>query len=141
MNESKLTLCIPVYNEEKVVQEALERLRSRFPRAEIIVVDDGSTDETATIAGRVKGVTVITHNRNSGYGAALKTAMRHSSGAVIAWCDGDGQHHRQTQVCTLPACGNRERRLRAVEKHTCENVPLSRTKQKVFLPPVMQNYQ
>lgn len=93
-----LTVCIPAYNEEFVIKQSLERLRSYIPDAEIIVVDDGSTDETAERARTVGGVRVISHERNQGYGAALKTAMRHATRSVIAWYDGDGQHNPEDLI-------------------------------------------
>jgi glycosyltransferase involved in cell wall biosynthesis len=70
----------------------LEGLKAKFQDAEIIVVDDGSIDETFELAKSVEGIHVLSHHRNRGYGAALKTAIRHSKGVVIAWFDADGQH-------------------------------------------------
>jgi glycosyltransferase involved in cell wall biosynthesis len=70
----------------------LEGLKAKFQDAEIIVVDDGSIDETFELAKSVEGILVLSHHRNRGYGAALKTAIRHSKGGVIAWFDADGQH-------------------------------------------------
>lgn len=93
MNYTNLTICIPAYNEESGIVEMLEQLRHDIPDAEIIVVDDGSTDSTAERAQTVEGVKVISHERNLGYGAALKTAMRYATKPVIAWYDSDGQHN------------------------------------------------
>jgi glycosyltransferase involved in cell wall biosynthesis len=87
-----LTICVPAYNEVEGIKAALEGLRAKFQGAEIIVVDDGSTDETFKLAKSVEGVTVLSHSRNRGYGAALKTAIRYSKGEIIAWFDADGQH-------------------------------------------------
>ena len=70
----------------------MEGLISKFQSAEIIVVDDGSTDKTFELAKSVQGIVVLSHERNRGYGASLKTAMRYSKGKVIAWFDADGQH-------------------------------------------------
>lgn len=92
MKSSDLTICVAAYNEANVIGKTLQGLRSHFPEAELIVVDDGSTDGTASRAHAVGGVTVLSHSHNRGYGAALKTAMRHASGDAIAWFDGDGQH-------------------------------------------------
>lgn len=90
---TRLSVCIPAYNEETGIVETLRHLRYGIPAAEIIVVDDGSTDATAELARKVEGVTVISHELNRGYGAALKTAMRSATQPVIAWYDGDGQHN------------------------------------------------
>lgn len=87
-----LSICIPAYNESAVIADTLHALAKDLPGAEIIVVDDGSTDGTAAAAKGVPGVRVLSHGRNIGYGASLKTAMRHAARPVVAWCDGDGQH-------------------------------------------------
>ena len=92
MKYSNLTICVPAYNEAEGIKNTLEGLRENFRDAEIIVVDDGSTDETLELAKSVEGVIVLSHSRNRGYGASLKTAIRISRGEVIAWFDADGQH-------------------------------------------------
>ena len=92
MNYDNLTICIPAYNEAAAIGETLVNLREGLPGAEIIVVDDGSTDETLTEARKVEGVVVLAHERNIGYGGSLKTAMYRAKGKFIAWCDSDGQH-------------------------------------------------
>tara|TARA_B100000676_G_scaffold300142_2_gene345387 strand:- start:862 stop:1725 length:864 start_codon:yes stop_codon:yes gene_type:complete len=89
---SELTICVPAYNEAAGIKTALEGLKARFLDAEIVVVDDGSTDKTFNLAKSVEGIVVLSHERNRGYGAALKTAIRYSKGEVIAWFDADGQH-------------------------------------------------
>lgn len=92
MKYNDLTICVPAYNEAAGIKTTLEGLISKFREAEIIVVDDGSTDETFELAKSVEGVIVLSHGRNHGYGASLKTAIRYSKGKVIAWFDADGQH-------------------------------------------------
>lgn len=93
MTYRDLTICIPAYNEASAIGKTLKELRETIPEAEIIVVDDGSSDQTADIAKSIDGVIVLTHNRNIGYGAAIKTAIRHASRKVVAWYDADGQHN------------------------------------------------
>jgi glycosyltransferase involved in cell wall biosynthesis len=88
-----LSVIIPAYNEASAIQDTLVELRQACPEAEIIVVDDGSSDSTGRIAGQVEGVTVHTHTRNRGYGAALKTGIRRAHRPVVAWYDADGQHN------------------------------------------------
>jgi glycosyltransferase involved in cell wall biosynthesis len=87
-----LTICVPAYNEAAGIKNTLEGLRAKFQDAEIIVVNDGSTDETFELARSVEGIVVLSHSRNRGYGASLKTAIRCSKREVIAWFDADGQH-------------------------------------------------
>lgn len=91
-NWHRLTLCVPAYNEADAVGQTLAALRAQLPEAEIICVDDGSTDATGSRAAAVEGVRVIRHRRNIGYGAAVKTAMREATRDAVAWVDADGQH-------------------------------------------------
>jgi dolichol-phosphate mannosyltransferase len=84
---------IPVYNEEQHVHNVLEEVR-RYS-AEILVVDDGSTDRTAELLHREPGIRVVTHAQNRGYGAALISAfaytLKHGFDLLITM-DCDGQH-------------------------------------------------
>jgi len=89
----RVTIVIPAHNEEKSIGEVLSRFREhRHPMvAEVIVVDDGSTDRTAEIAEQ-HGARVLRHPHNRGYGAALKTGIRQVSSEFILTMDADGQH-------------------------------------------------
>jgi len=87
-----LSVIIPAYNEEQGIGATLIELREACPEAEIIVVDDGSTDRTAAVANGVSGVRVVSHTRNCGYGASLKTGIRLAGRRCVAWYDADGQH-------------------------------------------------
>ncbi len=84
----RLSVVIPVYNEERTIGEVIARLKSLDLDAEIVVVDDGSTDRTHIIALGA-GAIVIGHERNQGKGAALQTGFAHSTGDVIVVQDGD----------------------------------------------------
>ncbi len=95
---AELSIIIPALNEEEGIGPALRELAAAVPAAEIIVVDDGSTDETGAVARAVQGVTVLTHARNRGYGAALKTGMRAASRDLVAWYDADGQHRPEDLI-------------------------------------------
>jgi glycosyltransferase involved in cell wall biosynthesis len=88
-----LTIIIPAYNEARAIGPVLERLKTTCPELieEIIVVDDGSTDNTAQIAEEVD-VHVIRHSRNKGYGASLKTGIRAAHTDFVLTMDSDGQH-------------------------------------------------
>jgi glycosyltransferase involved in cell wall biosynthesis len=92
-----LSVIMPVYNESGTIGNLLDACLNlaRVHNWEIIVVDDGSTDETAKqIQQRVDGrcLKLITHKRNRGYGGAIKTGIGASSSPRIATMDSDGQH-------------------------------------------------
>src|SRR3989344_5484308 len=91
----KYAVIIPVVNEEHALRSLLIALKERLqsmPATEIIVVDDGSTDQSGTIASSVEGVRVIRHDINRGYGAAIKTGMLTSSTDLILIIDADGTY-------------------------------------------------
>ncbi|TCR66937.1 glycosyltransferase family 2 protein [Rhizobium sp. BK376] len=87
----ELSIVIPAFNEENGVGSMLEELEQALPDAEIIIVDDGSSDGTCEKVSQFRSVTLIRHLFNRGYGAALKTGMRASSRPYIAWFDADGE--------------------------------------------------
>ncbi|NHH98236.1 hypothetical protein DYY66_0510 [Candidatus Nitrosotalea sp. FS] len=83
---------IPAYNEEKTIGDIVKRSLQYSDR--VIVVDDGSTDRTAQIA-KQSGATVISHEKNQGYGAAVITLFdraRKENADILTIIDGDGQH-------------------------------------------------
>lgn len=87
----KLSVVIPARNEAANLRTILPRLVALVPDAEILVVDDGSTDDTAAacLASRVRH---LRHPYPKGNGAAIKTGARAAQGEVIVFMDGDGQH-------------------------------------------------
>jgi len=87
-----LSIIIPAKNEAAGLQDILPALRRLYPEAEIIVVDDGSTDETAEVARR-HGARVVAHPYSLGNGAAIKTGARAAKGEILVFMDGDGQHN------------------------------------------------
>jgi len=86
-----LSIILPARNEAMNLRPLLEKLVGLFPTAEIIVVNDGSTDATAEV-GRAFGVRVISHPYSLGNGAAIKTGARCATGDVLVFMDADGQH-------------------------------------------------
>ena len=96
-----LSLVMPAFNEadgiEEAVAEAHESLIGLGYEFEILVIDDGSTDATVEIAGKVAAlwprVRVLSHDRNLGYGAALRTGFEAARYDLIAFTDADGQFY------------------------------------------------
>lgn len=91
-----ISVVVPAYNEQDAIEEEMKRLRAVLEASaltfEIIVVDDGSSDETRSILDEVKGIRLIRHAYNRGYGAALKTGIRAAQFDVIAITDADGTY-------------------------------------------------
>ncbi len=90
-NSVALSIVIPAKNEAASIADVVARARSEYPEAEIIVVDDGSTDATADLA-EAAGATVLRHPESLGNGAAVKSGARAAKGEILALMDGDGQH-------------------------------------------------
>lgn len=86
-----LSIILPAKNEAEGLKSFLPRLRKQYPQAEIIVVNDGSTDNTAETC-LANGVFVVTHHYSMGNGAAIKSGARHASGDILIFMDADGQH-------------------------------------------------
>lgn len=95
---AQLSVIIPVFNERDAIRRTIDELRAACPQVEIVVVDDGSDDGTGTQIGTLPGLRTLAHDRNRGYGAALKTGMRGASRKFVAWYDGDGQHRPEDLV-------------------------------------------
>jgi len=90
-NSVALSIVIPANNEAASIADVVASARSEYPEAEIIVVDDGSTDATADLA-EAAGATVLRHPESLGNGAAVKSGARAAKGGILALMDGDGQH-------------------------------------------------
>ena len=90
-----VSIIIPAYNEGEAIGETCSKIRSlQLPPYELLVIDDGSTDNTAE-AAQAAGARVISHPYNIGNGASVKTGIRSAKGAVLVFLDGDGQHEPQ----------------------------------------------
>lgn len=88
---SSISIIIPAKNEAKGLKTFLPLLCEKFAHHQIILVDDGSTDDTANVA-RMFGLKVVSHPYTMGNGAAIKTGARHANGDILIFMDGDGQH-------------------------------------------------
>ena len=107
--EAGFSIVLPVYNEEAMIELTLNQLHSILGAAdcqyEIIAVNDGSTDTTGQILDRCQGIKLIQHDRNRGYGAALKTGIQQAQYPLIVITDADGTypHDRIPQLVALAA--------------------------------------
>lgn len=95
----KLSIVIPAYNEEEAIAGIIRRClaeRENIVRetpvddVEVIVVNDGSRDRTAEIAGQFPDITLISYEKNRGYGAAIKSGFEKATGTLVAFLDADG---------------------------------------------------
>ncbi len=86
-----LSIVIPAKNESASIGKVVAAAREAWPDAEVIVVDDGSTDDTGEVAAAA-GASLVTHPESLGNGAAVKAGARVAQGDIIAFMDGDGQH-------------------------------------------------
>lgn len=90
-----VSVLIPAYNEEGAIATtvaALEAQRAHCAEMEILVIDDGSRDRTATIARGLPSVRLLEHAANQGYGAALKTGLQNARHEYILIADADGTY-------------------------------------------------
>jgi glycosyltransferase involved in cell wall biosynthesis len=85
------SIVIPAKNEEEGLAKFLPSLRKIYPEIEVIVVNDGSTDNSVHVCEE-HGVRVISHPYSKGNGSAIKTGARAARGEYIVFMDGDGQH-------------------------------------------------
>src|SRR5689334_3501907 len=99
-------VALPVYNEARHVDRVLDEVR-RHSGAEILVVDDGSSDGTSEILTRRTDIQVVRHEQNRGYGAALLTAFQFAQDhdfELLVTIDCDGQHEPRRIPLFFDAC-------------------------------------
>ena len=93
----KISVIIPAYNEEKVILQSIEALlETKYPKKEIIFVDDGSTDKTLEIALQFKNKIKVLHKENGGKASALNYGMVYATGEIIVIVDADTIIGRQS---------------------------------------------
>lgn len=88
---SRISIILPAKNEAAALKDLLPRLTAAYPGAEIIVVDDGSTDDTKAVCAG-SGITCLSSPYSMGNGAAIKRGARAATGDILVFMDGDGQH-------------------------------------------------
>jgi len=87
-----ISIILPCLNEAENLERILPTLKKKFPEIELLVIDDGSTDNSSNIASQY-GAKVIKHPYNMGNGASIKTGSRYAEGDILIFMDSDGQHN------------------------------------------------
>lgn len=106
----KLSIIIPVFNEEKTIAEIVKRVKKAdvLVDKEIVIVDDGSKDGTRKKLQNIKGVRVYLHEKNQGKGAAVKTGIRMAKGDYILIQDADLEYNpNQIKILIKPVLENK----------------------------------
>lgn len=86
-----ISIILPAKNESAAIGTTVSSIRQHYPDAELIVVNDGSTDNTAAVAEEA-GARVVHHPYSKGNGAAIKSGARAAQGEILVFMDADGQH-------------------------------------------------
>jgi glycosyltransferase involved in cell wall biosynthesis len=103
VTQPSVTFVVPAFNEARI-GEVVRELCERYPTAQVLVVDDGSTDGTAERA-EAAGARVVRHPYNKGNGAAVKTGIRNATTDWVVLLDGDGQHRPQDAARLIEKLG------------------------------------
>lgn len=106
------SIIIPAYNEEKTIIQLIAKLKSLLSEKkydyEIIVVNDGSTDKTKQIIEQIRDITIINHQKNQGYGTALKSGINKAKKEYILIIDADGTYPVKSILKMLKYIGDYE---------------------------------
>lgn len=141
----RVTVVVPAFNEALVIREFVEAAVPSLPAgSELLVVDDGSTDETprllAELAEEHEVLRVVTHEHNRGIGAALATGFGKASGDVIVTMDADLSHPVELVTCLAEGCDEADAVYgsRYVAGGAMDGVPLWRVAVSRFANVVMR---
>lgn len=94
----KLLIIIPAFNEASVIHQVLTDVKQNLPDADILVIDDGSSDNTYQLSQKISKVKVIRHVLNRGLGASIGTGLLYAKNhhyQIAVTIDADGQHDPQ----------------------------------------------
>lgn len=91
IDPQSISIILPAKNEGESLKSLLPTIRKQYPEAQILVVNDGSTDDTQLIC-QTAGVDTVTHPYSKGNGAAVKSGARAARGEILVFMDADGQH-------------------------------------------------
>jgi len=92
MDKTQVSIIIPAYNEAQTIGNLVSKIVELYPEFEVLVINDGSTDNTDTVA-KGAGAHVHNHPYNIGNGAAVKNGIRIAGGDFLVFMDGDNQHN------------------------------------------------
>ena len=124
-NENNLSIVIPVYNEEKVIVETLERVKSALKNCqfkyEVMVINDGSSDQTKTILKNYRDIILISRDTNRGYGFSLKEGMERAKGNWVLIVDADGSYPIEQIPFLIKDCSSHDM---VVGERTGQNISI-----------------
>jgi glycosyltransferase involved in cell wall biosynthesis len=103
----QLSFILPALNEAGSLQNLIPKLKEFYPTSEILVINDGSSDNTGEVAERC-GARVISHPYRKGNGAAIKTGIRHATRPYLVFMDADGQHRPEDVAEVIDSLGRYE---------------------------------
>jgi len=86
---SDIVAIVPAYNEAKRIKEVLKVLKSTEIFKDIVVVDDGSTDNTGEVVKSVPNIRYVRNKKNKGKGYSLERAVKHTDSRIVFFCDAD----------------------------------------------------
>jgi glycosyltransferase involved in cell wall biosynthesis len=113
---SRVSVVIPAFNEQDGIEGVVGGVRSQAAWREVLVIDDGSSDATATRA-EAAGARVLRHPYNKGNGAAVKTGIRAAAGEIILLMDADGQHDPEEIAAVLAPMETHDMAIGARSSH------------------------
>lgn len=130
------SIIIPTYNEKEGILQVIESLQllriTHGNQWEIIIVDDGSTDGTSELVGNLQDIVLLRHPFNRGYGAAIKTGIRHAKYNTLIISDADGTYPAQ-DIPRLLAQLSKSDMVVGARGNNNSNIPLTRRPAKWML--------